>query len=106
MFASVLALLPFALFAVAQSSQCDTGEIQCCNNSTSYTSGAAKNAFTEAGLVDVAAVVNATVGLTCSPISVVGTGTGCSANQQPLCCSDNKYNGVVSLGCTPVGVNA
>jgi hypothetical protein len=36
MIASILALLPFALFAVAgDSGQCNTGEIQCCDNSTS-----------------------------------------------------------------------
>ncbi|KAG2749247.1 fungal hydrophobin [Suillus brevipes Sb2] len=103
MFASILALLPFALLAVA-GGQCNTGEIQCCNNSTSYDSYAAQKAFNQTGLVNVVAVVNAVVGLECSGVSVVGTSDGCSANQEPLCCTDNKYNGVVSLGCTPINV--
>ncbi|KAG2123821.1 hydrophobin-315 [Suillus clintonianus] len=102
---NILALLPLALFVSAGSGQCNTGVIQCCNNSTTYESTAAKNAFDQAGLVNVEAVVNAFVGLTCSGISVVGTSDGCSANQEPLCCEDNSYNGVVSLGCTPINVN-
>ncbi|KAG1727833.1 fungal hydrophobin [Suillus lakei] len=90
MFASVLVLLPFAIFATA---------------AASYDSTAAKNAFKQAGLVDVAAVANAFVGLDCSGISVVGTSSGCEANQEPLCCEDNSYNGLVNLGCTPINVN-
>ncbi|KAG1758286.1 fungal hydrophobin [Suillus occidentalis] len=104
MFASILALLPFALLAVADSGQCNTGEISCCNNSTSYESSAAQKAFDQVGLVDVEAVVGAFVGLECSGISVVGTSSGCEANQEPLCCEDNSYNGLVNLGCTPINV--
>ncbi|KAG1732436.1 fungal hydrophobin [Suillus paluster] len=104
MIASILALLPFALFAAAQSSQCDTGTIQCCESSTSYST--AQWMYPEYGIVDVAAAVDAVVGLTCSGVTVVGTSSGCEANQQPLCCEDNSYNGVVSLGCTPINVNA
>ncbi|KAG1735588.1 fungal hydrophobin [Suillus paluster] len=104
MIASIFALLPFALFAAAQSSQCDTGTIQCCQSSTSYSG--AQSIFYELGLVDVAAVVDAVVGLECSGITGVGTSSGCTGTQQPLCCEDNKYNGVISLGCTPIGVNA
>ncbi|KAG2749248.1 fungal hydrophobin [Suillus brevipes Sb2] len=103
MFASILALLPFALLAVADG-QCNTGEIQCCDNSTSYDSYDAQKAFDQVGLVDVAAVVGAFVGLDCSGISVVGTSSGCEANQEPLCCEDNSYNGLVNLGCTPINV--
>lgn len=43
------------------------------------------------GLAAIAADVTALVGLNCSPVSVVGTGAGCEANQEPLCCSNNKY---------------
>ncbi|KAG0694847.1 fungal hydrophobin [Suillus ampliporus] len=101
MFFSIFAILPFALFAAAQS-QCDTGSIQCCNTDTTYEQS--PTVLSELGLVDVAAVVDAFVALTCSPISVIGTGNGCAANQQPLCCEDNKYNGLVNLGCTPINI--
>ncbi|KAG2344426.1 hydrophobin, partial [Suillus weaverae] len=92
-------LLPLALFAVAgDSGQCNTGEIQCCNNSTNVP--AAAKAFNQVGLANIAAVEDGIVGLDCSGTSVVGTSSGCEANQEPLCCEDNSYNGLVSLGCT------
>ncbi|KAG2140582.1 fungal hydrophobin [Suillus clintonianus] len=98
---SIFALLPFALFAAAQS-QCDTGYIKCCNGNNIY-SQTEPNLY-ELGLVDVAAAVDAFVALECSGVSVVGTSSGCTANQQPLCCENEKYNGIVSIGCTPIGV--
>ncbi|KAG2140580.1 hypothetical protein DEU56DRAFT_797490 [Suillus clintonianus] len=99
---SIFALLPFALLTAAQS-QCDTGVIECCNKDTLYSQ--TEPILTEFGLVDVAAVVDAFVGLECSGINVVGTSTGCLANQQPVCCENQKYNGIVSIGCTPINVN-
>ncbi|KAG1762819.1 fungal hydrophobin [Suillus occidentalis] len=98
---SIFALLPFALFAAAQS-QCDTGTIQCCEKDSMYSQ--TEPNLTELGLVDVAAVVDAFVGLSCSGINVVGTSTGCTANQEPVCCENEKYNGAVSIGCTPINV--
>ncbi|KAG2123822.1 fungal hydrophobin [Suillus clintonianus] len=104
MIAAIFALLPFALF-VAADGQCNTGAISCCNSVTTYDSPEAQKAFNQTGLVDVAAVVNAFVGLSCSGVTVIGTSSGCEANQEPLCCEDNKYNGLVNLGCTPINVN-
>jgi hypothetical protein len=40
--------------------------------------------------VEIAAGVVGQVGLACSPVSVIGTGSGASCNQQPMCCSNNK----------------
>ncbi|KAG0708441.1 fungal hydrophobin [Suillus ampliporus] len=105
MIASILALLPFALFAAASPSQCDTGAIKCCNNSTTYDSEVAQTIFAKYNLVGVAAIVDAVVGLECSPVTVIGTSKSCSANQQPLCCEDNKYNGAVNLGCSPINLD-
>ncbi|KDR79235.1 hypothetical protein GALMADRAFT_93133 [Galerina marginata CBS 339.88] len=83
-------------------SQCNTGDLQCCQTvqSASSPSGAALLA-----LVGVAVgSVTALVGGTCSPISVVGiAGNSCSA--QPVCCSNNSFNGLVAIGCTPVNIN-
>lgn len=35
--------------------------------------------------------VEGSVGLGCSPISVIGTGSGAVCNQEPVCCSGNTY---------------
>ncbi|KAF8055412.1 hydrophobin-251 [Lyophyllum atratum] len=44
------------------------------------------------------------VGLTCNPISGIGIG-GNSCASQPVCCTDNSFNGVIALGCSPINVN-
>ncbi|KAG1733110.1 hydrophobin, partial [Suillus lakei] len=77
---------------------CNTGNIQCCEGSTSVENY--NTASKILGLIPIVADVVAAVGLNCSPVTVVGTGSGCEANQEPLCCSNNKYNGLVNIGCT------
>ncbi|THU76411.1 fungal hydrophobin, partial [Dendrothele bispora CBS 962.96] len=46
---------------------------------------------------------NVPVGLTCTPISLIGVG-GTNCASQPVCCKENNFNGLVALGCTPVNV--
>lgn len=98
--------------------QCNTGNVQCCN-----TVGHAKDGgIVEHGLSVLGAVVagNPMVGLSCTPITVVGVGSGASwyisllistarqlltpyvhSNQQTVCCEGNQFNGLVNVGCTP-----
>ncbi|KAH0834007.1 hydrophobin [Lanmaoa asiatica] len=108
MFTRVLALLPLALLVSATHlearDQCNTGDINCCNSV--QTLNQANGLLATLGLVDVAAQVGALVGVTCSPISAVGIGSGCTAQQQPVCCKNNNYNGLVNLGCSPINLNA
>ncbi|CAA7263937.1 unnamed protein product [Cyclocybe aegerita] len=103
LFASTLAVA--ATLAAATdipASQCNTGNLQCCN-----TTGTAKDSAI-AGLLALVGVVvqdiTAIVGVNCSPISVIGVG-GNSCTAQPVCCTNNQFNGVVALGCTPVNIN-
>ncbi|KAG1733345.1 fungal hydrophobin [Suillus paluster] len=103
MFARLLAVASLVAFAVADG-QCNTGSISCCNSSTSTSNW--NSASKILGLVPVVADVTALVGLGCSGVTVVGTSSSCQANQQPLCCSGNKYNGLVNIGCTPINVGA
>ncbi|KAI3608906.1 hydrophobin [Moniliophthora roreri] len=83
-------------------SSCSTGPIECCNTVTNAGDPAA------AGILSLIGVVvqdlNVVVGLTCSPVTVIGAGgSGCSAN--PVCCSDNSHGGLISIGCVPVDLN-
>ncbi|KAF5389706.1 hypothetical protein D9757_005961 [Collybiopsis confluens] len=81
-------------------SSCSTGPIQCCNTVTSIADSSA--AKTILGLLDIVIQdLTVVVGLTCSPITVIGVGnSGCSA--QAVCCEDNSHGGLISIGCVPV----
>ncbi|KAF8154240.1 hydrophobin-251 [Crassisporium funariophilum] len=88
--------------ATTPASQCNTGDLQCCNSAQAANSAAVAPLLGLLGIV--VQDVTALVGLTCSPISVIGiAGNSCSA--QPVCCSNNSFNGLVALGCTPVNLN-
>ncbi|KAG1758153.1 hydrophobin-3 precursor [Suillus occidentalis] len=107
MFARFFTVVFFAALAVAnplslRDGQCNTGDIQCCQSST--TTSTYNKAAKSLGLVEIAAGVVGQVGLACSPVSVIGTGSGASCNQQPMCCSNNKMNGLVNIGCTPINL--
>ncbi|KAH7921842.1 hypothetical protein BV22DRAFT_1018540, partial [Leucogyrophana mollusca] len=49
--------------------------------------------------------IGALVGLHCTPLSVVGTASGCQANQEPVYCTDNHFNGLVNVSCSPLNLN-
>ncbi|KAF9220787.1 hydrophobin [Gyrodon lividus] len=106
MFARIFALLPLALLVSASPlearDQCNTGPIQCCNSvqSAQQVSGL----LSTVGVLVANAAALGQVGVTCSPLSVIGVGSGCAATQQPVCCTNNNFNGVVNLGCSPVNI--
>ncbi|KIK53787.1 hypothetical protein GYMLUDRAFT_49203 [Collybiopsis luxurians FD-317 M1] len=78
---------------------CSTGPVQCCN---SVESASSPGVSTLLGLLGIVLQnTDVLVGLTCSPITVVGLGgNGCKA--QSVCCQDNSHGGLVSVGCVPV----
>ncbi|KAH6902433.1 fungal hydrophobin-domain-containing protein [Coprinopsis sp. MPI-PUGE-AT-0042] len=82
---------------------CETGPIQCCNEVTKADDPATAILL---GLLNVVVQdLNVDVGVTCSPISVIGVpGNSCSG--QTVCCSDNSFKGIVAIGCTPININA
>ncbi|KAJ3524072.1 hypothetical protein NMY22_g11165 [Coprinellus aureogranulatus] len=83
-------------------SQCNTGPIQCCNSVQAANTPAVATLL---GLLGVVVQdVTALVGVTCSPLSVIGVG-GNSCSAQPVCCTNNSFNGVVAIGCTPININ-
>ncbi|TFK37870.1 hydrophobin-251 [Crucibulum laeve] len=82
--------------------QCNTGPIQCCQGA-----GRAYLAPYSALLALLGIVVqdsNILVGVTCTPITIIGVGAG-SCNALPLCCADNSYNGIVAVGCDFVNLS-
>ncbi|EIN05028.1 fungal hydrophobin, partial [Punctularia strigosozonata HHB-11173 SS5] len=82
-------------------SQCNTGSIQCCNSVQKATDPSASALLGLLGIV--LSDVDVLVGLTCSPISVIGAGgNSCSAN--PVCCEDNSSS-LISIGCIPVDLS-
>nr|BAB84547.1 hydrophobin-315 [Pholiota nameko] len=84
------------------SNQCNTGSLQCCNSTGSATDPAIAKLFALLGInvEDVTALV----GVTCSPITVVGA-SGSSCSEQPVCCTNDSFNGIVALGCAPINLN-
>ncbi|OJT07048.1 Fruiting body protein SC3 [Trametes pubescens] len=89
--AFVLGALP--LLAVAtplevRTGKCSTGPLQCCQSVQKATDPAASAAL---ALIDVVVQdVDATVGLDCSPVTVIGVATGNSCNAQTVCCKNNN----------------
>ncbi len=89
---------------------CNTGPIQCCQSVEQVSpslpaiafswlfmnacmfQGNSKAATAALGLIDVVlSDVTALVGLTCSPISVIGVGSGDSCSASPVCCENNSF---------------
>ncbi|TFK58454.1 fungal hydrophobin [Pluteus cervinus] len=80
-------------------SQCNTGPIQCCNSVESVCTTLPLFGLLGIVLSDI----DVLVGITCTPITVIGvSGNSCTA--QPVCCENDTFNGVVAIGCTPVNL--
>ncbi|KAE9407600.1 hydrophobin 2 [Gymnopus androsaceus JB14] len=80
-------------------SSCSTGPVQCCNTVEPASSSAAAGLLGLLGIVLQDLTVD--VGLTCSPITVIGAAGG-SCSAQAVCCQDNSHGGLISIGCVPV----
>ncbi|PFH48641.1 hypothetical protein AMATHDRAFT_64938 [Amanita thiersii Skay4041] len=106
---TIFFFLFFASFAAATAvprtePSCSTGTLQCCNS----TQQSSSLSTLISGLLTILGVnvgsLTGLVGVTCSPITVIGvSGTNCNA--QTVCCTNNNFNGVVALGCTPININ-
>ncbi|KAH8823191.1 hydrophobin-251 [Flagelloscypha sp. PMI_526] len=113
---SFTAIVSAVLFAVAVSAmpatvdtlaarggdKCNTGPVQCCNSMSKAGDEGTTKILHSLNIKDVAKDI--TVGLTCSPVNVIGIGSN-SCNAQPVCCENNNFNGVVAIGCTPININ-
>ncbi|KAI0737158.1 fungal hydrophobin-domain-containing protein [Daedaleopsis nitida] len=102
MFSKLSAASALAILAAATSAlgQCATGTAQCCQSTDTAGSKAVAPILGALGIVvqDVSAVV----GLGCSPISVVGVGSGDSCGTEAVCCDNTSLGGLIGIGCAPI----
>ncbi|KAI0628880.1 fungal hydrophobin-domain-containing protein [Trametes polyzona] len=81
---------------------CSTGAIQCCQQTTTANSASANAILGLLGIVldDLTSLV----GLNCSPVTVVGVGSGNACSAHAVCCENNNVGGLISIGCVPVSL--
>ncbi|KAF9569275.1 fungal hydrophobin [Agrocybe pediades] len=98
---SAVALATLAVATPVRRAQCTTGTLNCCNSLQDATTSTVAALL---GLLGIdASGVTAQVGVTCSPITVIGAGSD-SCTAQPVCCTDNSFHGIVALGCSPISL--
>ncbi|ESK89594.1 hydrophobin 1 [Moniliophthora roreri MCA 2997] len=94
------ALTTFSVLAAAH--ECSTGPVQCCNSVQAADTPAVAELLTTVSVAIQG--VTGQVGVTCTPISVIGGGSN-NCNGQTVCCENNNFNDAVALGCTPINVS-
>ncbi|KAF9457570.1 fungal hydrophobin [Collybia nuda] len=108
--ASVITMLALPLLSAATTtpttpaSECDVDNLKCCN-STQESDALTPPLTTLLGLLGVnLSDLTAMVGSTCGALHILSLGVSdCTA--QPVCCSNNNFNGIVALGCTPINLS-
>ncbi|KAK0200383.1 hydrophobin 2 [Desarmillaria ectypa] len=81
-------------------SQCSTANMQCCDALERADSTPVGVIL---GLIGVVLQdLEALVGITCSPISIIGIGQGTKCANQAVCCQNNTFNGLIAIGCVPI----
>ncbi|KAF9220604.1 fungal hydrophobin [Gyrodon lividus] len=81
-------------------SQCDTGNLRCCNSVAN-----ASNIASTLDFLGLPYNPSDSVGINCTPINVFGAGESSSCQQQPVCCTDNTNVGIYNVGCSPFDLN-
>jgi len=87
-----------------QVTQCNTGSMQCCTTTMESSTTFVNELYGFLGL-PIPTTGGSQVGLSCSPVTVGGTGSGSACTQQPVCCAGNVFNGVINVGCSPITIN-
>ncbi|KAG2064743.1 hydrophobin [Suillus decipiens] len=84
------------------SGECNTGTISCCDSTYAY--GDPSLTKITSGLGISLDPFEGFAGVDCSPMSVVGAGSGAVCTQEPVCCSGNTYYGIINIGCSPINI--
>ncbi|KAG2364775.1 hypothetical protein BDR07DRAFT_1607878 [Suillus spraguei] len=95
------AIVP-SLSARGGGGECNTGTISCCDSTYAY--GSPSLTKITSGLGITLDPFEGLAGYDCSPISVIGAGSGSVCTQQPVCCSGNTYYGIINIGCSPIDI--
>ncbi|RDW56674.1 hypothetical protein BP6252_14060 [Coleophoma cylindrospora] len=90
---------PSPQLSLTSRSQCSSGIAVCCSSIVAATDQAVGAITAILGVLLPSTDIN--VGLSCSPITVVGTGSSDCAGQ-PACCGNDNFNGLMSIGCIPI----
>ncbi|KAI0746818.1 fungal hydrophobin, partial [Daedaleopsis nitida] len=86
----------------ARQQSCSTGAIQCCQQTMSSTSASANLLLGLLGVV--LGDITGLIGLNCSPLTVVGVGSGNTCSSNTVCCANNNVGGLISIGCLPISL--
>ncbi|KAF4622374.1 hypothetical protein D9613_009285 [Agrocybe pediades] len=82
---------------------CNSGPVQCCNSLMDSDSSQANVLLSLLNVV--VGPITGQIGASCSPITAIGLGSGASCSSQPVCCSNNSFNGLIAIGCSPINLN-
>ncbi|KAI1798184.1 fungal hydrophobin [Ganoderma leucocontextum] len=85
---------------LAARQSCSTGSEQCCNSTVAANSAEANVLLGLLGIV--LGDITGLIGLNCSPLNVIGVGSGNACTAQAVCCTNNNVGGLISIGCLPI----
>ncbi|KAI0750506.1 hydrophobin-251 [Fomes fomentarius] len=101
---AVLAVATPAPAPIPQSgaSGCTTGSAQCCESTQTANSLPISVILSLLGIVlpDLSALI----GLGCTPISVIGVGSGNACSTNTVCCDNSAMGGLLGIGCLPISL--
>ncbi|KAF8063162.1 hydrophobin 2 [Lyophyllum atratum] len=83
-------------------SQCSTENLQCCET-IQYSDSSAIAPLLYALNIVIEGVATP-IGITCTPINVLGIGSGGACTAHPVCCQNNDFHGIVAIACVPINV--
>ncbi|KAI0646332.1 fungal hydrophobin [Trametes meyenii] len=81
---------------------CSTGPVQCCNSAVEANSASGNLLLGLLGIV--LGDLTGLIGLNCSPLSVIGVGSGNACSSNVVCCTNNNVGGLISIGCAPISL--
>ncbi|KAG6327186.1 hypothetical protein ID866_11903 [Astraeus odoratus] len=103
--ASLVAAAPEAVVARGggTTTTCSNGNAYCCNQT--FTANQASVTIIQALLgVVVNPIVGPLLGISCSPITVIGGVLQSTCTQQTVCCEGTQFNGLVNVGCNAISL--